>query len=769
MSITEQEWQKEQERVDRVTSEVKKRTEHLHEQVGIVKADIVEIRKNFWDDVKVNFENAIEAAETVASMRQQSEVLGERERQHRHAQKELKNLLRLEQTPYFGRIDFSEPGEGMQEIYLGIASFFDEQSEEFLVFDWRAPVSSLYYDYSPGPAKYETPGGTVEGTMELKRQFIIRDGVIKSLFDTGVTIGDELLQEVLGRHSDAQMKSIVATIQKEQNRIIRNERNRLLVVQGAAGSGKTSAALQRVAYLLYRYREWLSADQIVLFSPNDMFNSYIATVLPELGEENMQQTTFQDYLVRRLGRVFDLEDPFQQMEYVLTRMGEQGYEARVEGIQFKASVGFMRLLERYAEQLGQGGMVFKNLRFRGEQVVSSEQIAAKFAEYDPAISIPNRMRFLTEWLLLELETAAEAEVEKDWVQEEIELLDSEEYLKAYQHLRKKKRFRENTFDDFDRERKVLGEMVVRRKFKSLRTGVKRLKHLDVSAMYRQLFADRELAGSFGVELPEHFAEMAGQTVEKMREGELFYEDATPYLYLKELLEGVEMNTKVRHVFVDEAQDYSPFQFAFLKRLFPHAKMTVLGDLNQAIYAHAQKADGFGPLADLYPAEETELIVLRQSYRSTRQIVDFTRKMMPGGEQIEPFNREGEEPTVTQAENEADLTGNVLDRIHQLQAEGHQTVAVICKTAEESRAAHERLKEHVEVKLISKETVHFEPGLVVIPAYLAKGVEFDAVIIYNASQEQYGRESERRLFYTACTRAMHELHLYYIGAPSMFLA
>ncbi|TCP57966.1 DNA helicase-2/ATP-dependent DNA helicase PcrA [Tumebacillus sp. BK434] len=769
MSITEQEWQKEQQRVDRVTTEIRKRTEQLQEQVGLVKADIVEIRKNFWDDVKVNFENAVEAAETVASMRQQSEVLGERERQHRHAQKELKSLLRLKENPYFGRIDFAEPGEGLQEIYLGTASYFDEESEQFLVFDWRAPVSSLYYDYSPGPATYETPGGTVEGTMELKRQFIIRDAVIKSLFDTGVTIGDELLQQVLGRHSDAQMKSIVATIQKEQNRIIRNERNRLLVVQGAAGSGKTSAALQRVAYLLYRYREWLSADQIVLFSPNDMFNSYIATVLPELGEENMQQTTFQEYLERRLGRQFELEDPFLQMEYVLTAMEEPGYAARVEGIQYKASVGFMRLLERYAKQLGDSGMVFKNLKFRGEQVISAEQIAAKYAEYDTAMSIPNRMRLLTEWLLLELETAAEAEIEKDWVQEEIDLLDNEEYLKAYQHLRRQKRFRENTFDDFDRERKVLGEMVVRKKFKPLRTGVKRLKHLDVTAMYRQLFADPELAGRLGAELPPEFAEFARQTVEKMREGELYYEDATPYLYLKELLEGVEMNTQVRHVFVDEAQDYSPFQFAFLKRLFPHARMTVLGDLNQAIYAHAQKADGFGPLADLYPEEERELIVLRQSYRSTRQIVDFTRKMMPGGEEIQPFNREGEEPTVTRAADADDLTAKVLDRLHELQAEGHRTVAVICKTAEESRAAYERLQGRVEVKLIGKETVHFEPGLVVIPAYLAKGVEFDAVILYDASQERYGRESERRLFYTACTRAMHELHLFYIGEPSLFLA
>ena len=181
----------------------------------------------------------------------------------------------------------------------------------------------MYYDYPPGPAHYETPGGTIEGTIHHKRQYLIRSGVIETMFDTSITIGDDLLQQVLGRSKDLHMKSIVATIQQEQNRIIRHDGHRLLIVQGAAGSGKTSAALQRVAYLLYKHREKLRADQIVLFSPNSMFNSYVSRVLPELGEENMQQTTFQEYLEKRLGRTFDVEDPYSQLEFVLSGTGDQ--------------------------------------------------------------------------------------------------------------------------------------------------------------------------------------------------------------------------------------------------------------------------------------------------------------------------------------------------------------------------------------------------------------------------------------------------------------
>ncbi|EJV82955.1 hypothetical protein IG3_03013 [Bacillus cereus HuA2-1] len=248
-------YKEEQQRVNVVIEKVDEELNELDSRVGSVKSEIVNIRKNFWEDVKVNIDNIKEAVETAASIRQEAEILSEREHTHRHAKNEYNLLTKIKDTPYFGRIDFKEEQEAdTDEIYIGIGSFYDKETDEFLVYDWRAPISSLYYDYSLGSAKYIAPMGTISGDLLLKRQYIIRNGNIQSMFDTGVTIGDELLQEALGRNVSEQMKSIVATIQKEQNKIIRNDKSDVLLVQGTAGSGKTSAALQRVAYLLYRYR-----------------------------------------------------------------------------------------------------------------------------------------------------------------------------------------------------------------------------------------------------------------------------------------------------------------------------------------------------------------------------------------------------------------------------------------------------------------------------------------------------------------------------------
>ncbi|MCA0754564.1 UvrD-helicase domain-containing protein [Paenibacillus sp. N4] len=762
----------EQKRVKEVTGIIRSRLEELRSQVGGLREDIVDIRRNFWDDVTLNFEDSAESAESHASMKQQAEVLSERERSHRHAMEQLKTLTKLEQSPYFGRIDFKEQGEsGTEQIYLGVGSLLSDSGMDYLIYDWRAPVSSLYYDYGPGPVHYETPGGSIHGEMTLKRQFIIRNGTIRSMFDTGVTIGDELLQEVLGKQSDAQMKSIVATIQQEQNRIIRNERARLLIVQGAAGSGKTSAALQRVAYLLYRYRGVLTADQIVLFSPNPMFNSYVSTVLPELGEQNMQQTTYQQYLEHRLGKALDLEDPYTQMEYALGSAGEEGYDTRLKAIVYKSGLSFMQLIDRYAKELGDSGLLFKPVVFRGRTLISEDAISEQFYSLDRSISIGNRMRFTAEWMLKQLTRLSRQEREQDWVQDQIELLDPEQYARAFEELQRKNRFNGQTFDDFEAEKGFLAAMVVQEQFKKLRKRVKRLSFLDMPAIYKRLFIQGGMADWLREEerLPEEWASISSQTAAKLDRGEIYYEDATPYLYLKEKLEGFHTNTSVKHLFIDEAQDYSPFQYHYLKRIFPNAKMTVLGDLNQSIFVHAVAGDSFEPLSGLYGEEHTEKIVLERSYRSTKPIVEFTSRIIEGGSRIVPFNRDGAMPTVTKTDNEMLRLEAIGDRIAKLVESGYASIAVICKTAEESKDMHRLLSSSFpKLRLIEKETVTFEKGIVVIPSYLAKGVEFDAVVISDASSGAYRRESERKLFYTACTRAMHELHLYFTGELTPFL-
>ncbi|MDF2836751.1 MAG: helicase, partial [Paenibacillus sp.] len=309
--ISEKDWQQEQERLELVTGKLQERIAELEPEVAGLQNQAGDIRKQFWEEVTVNTSTDEDFEETFYSIRQQEALLSERERSFRLRMQQWKNMKRLLPSPYFGRIDFREDGLNFSEqVYIGVSSFVESDGMSFLVYDWRTPIASMYYDYSPGEASYDTPGGRIEGTIELKRQYQISGAKLHNVFDTSLTIGDDLLQQVLGQNSDAQMKSIVATIQREQNAIIRDDKSRMLIVQGAAGSGKTSAALQRVAYLLYKHRERLSADQIVLFSPNPMFNSYVSTVLPELGEENMQQATFQEYLEHGLGAALRLEDPF---------------------------------------------------------------------------------------------------------------------------------------------------------------------------------------------------------------------------------------------------------------------------------------------------------------------------------------------------------------------------------------------------------------------------------------------------------------------------
>ncbi|MEK3881594.1 RNA polymerase recycling motor HelD [Paenibacillus sp. PL2-23] len=778
MSIIENEREEEQKRVDRLTAIIARRIEGLRVRTGGIHGEIVDIRRNFWDDVTVNFEDAAETAETFASMKQQAELLNERERSHRHMVEQLSTLNRLQASPYFGRIDLLEEDapEGAQpdRIYLGVGSLLDDSGDQYLIYDWRAPVSSLYYDYGPGPVVYETPAGEVRGEMTLKRQYIIRGGVIKSMFDTGVTIGDELLQEVLGKGSDAAMKSIVATIQQEQNRIIRNERAKLLIVQGAAGSGKTSAALQRAAYLLYRFRGSLTADQIVLFSPNPMFNSYISTVLPELGEQNMNQTTYQEHLERRVGQEFEVEDLFAQMEYSLRSPGTAEHDIRMRGIRAKASADFIRLIDDYAASLGERGLRFKSIMFRGRPLIPHTAIARRFYELDRGVSIANRLRELRGWLLKELVRLGKLERSKKWVDEAIELLDNEAYARAYEELQRKNKFSEQSYDDFASERDFLAAGVVQERFKKLRSRVKRGLFFDFPAIYKALYEPRgDKAcpwGAPGELTAEEWKSVQSDTLQRLEQGQLPYEDATPYCYLKEKLEGFHTHTTVKYLFVDEAQDYSPLQFHYLRRIFPNSRMTLLGDFNQSVFIHSGSGNVFHSLGELFSEEETERITLHRSYRSTKQIIRFASSIIEGGEEIEPFNRNGEEPSVTRAEQASAILALVAAKLKELQGPGgYMSVAVICKSAEESRTLYGELSGLLpQIRLIEKETVTFEKGLVVIPSYLAKGVEFDAVIIADASENAYRREEERKLFYTACTRAMHELHLFYHGELTPFL-
>lgn len=774
----EQSVRKEEERrLSEVLKQVELRLDKELSVLGERRGDVVGIRQEFWDDVRMNFSDATELGETWTSIMQQKEILMERERSHRVAFEAVEKLAKMHDNPYFARIDFAEDGCKPEQIYIGRASLVGDDGETFWVYDWRAPVSSLFYDHEPGLVSYDTPEGEIDGELTLKRQFVIRAGKLKHVFDTDETVGDDILQAVLSEKSDTSMKSIVATIQKEQNRIIRDEKHRLLVVQGAAGSGKTSAALQRVAYLLYRFRQSLTPDQIVLFSPNPVFKGYISRVLPDLGEANMRQMTFRELIEARLGRRFQVEDLFSQTEALNSSEGTAEGAARERAVRYKGSEHFFLTVERYFDRLENEGIRFRPLRFRGDTIASADEMATQYYSIKASEGFAYRAASLRKWLLAKLAAWADSQLDQPWVEEAAELADDEEIQRAYVQIRRGGGFHEDAFDDEDRMTDALMKRAVEAAVEPLRKAVKSYRFLDAVGTYRELFRSRSLFTDCSPDgkLPEGWEWMAARAEETLARKIIDHEDATPLLYLMEGLEGFrKVEGDIRHLFVDEAQDYSPFQAAYLRRRFPQARLTVLGDFNQAIYAGSQDSGGFGGWTRLMAKEDTAVWRLTTSYRSTRQIVEFSRKILLPEEaaEIRPFQRDGEEPRLMRCRDGAQLADTVAADIRSLLEQGHGTIGVIAKSAKECGNAaallKERLPDEVPVTYVTGGSAELPRGVSVLPSYLAKGIEFDAVVVWDASAARYGQERDRKLLYTVCTRALHVLHVYHLGEPSSWL-
>lgn len=773
MGIEDRERLEEEKRVEQVVAKVKEKMLELRTLTGEEQGNVINLQQDFWEDISVNVENPDDLLESYADIAQQSLVVAETERKVSEARLSLERLAKLSNSPYFGRVDFRyRLFDEEEKIYIGISSFLDDETGEFLVYDWRAPISSLFYDHLPGKANYEAPGGLIEGELVRKRQYEIRHGKLQYLFDTGVMIGDEILKEVLGREAEPVMHSIVASIQREQNQIIRNDGKKVLLVQGVAGSGKTSVALQRIAYLLYRYRNQLRSENMLLFSPNPLFKEYVSKVLPELGEVNMLQTTLYEYMESRLGKTVKLEHPFAQLEALMdVRKGEEDERhIRQAGIRFKGTHLFYNLITRYAELLKREGMLFKEISFRGEVLFSAETLANFFYGLEENLTLNARMEKLSEWLLKELRAKEEEFQKHRWVDEELQLLSTEAYQEAYKNYMKTHKQR-HTFDDFQEEEKFLRRMIVKRHLKRIRRRIKEKRIVNLLGLYRQLFEEDRFfdAAAQGLPLPEEMAKIRRESLAILVErSELPFEDAPALLFLKEWVEGFRIYPTIRHVVVDEAQDYSPFHFQWLRRIFPHATFTILGDENQTISLHTSMMAPENVRWIEEKEKDVARFTMRKSYRSTKEIVLFSGRILGDRGGIEPFERHGETPQIFQVPSPGELARGIARSVKELQEKGAGTIAILCKTEAEAKEAEVRLSEWVSLQRITRDTRRLSRGVLVLPIYLAKGVEFDAVILYNASEERYWQEFERNLLYTGCMRALHYLQLFSVGSFSPFL-
>lgn len=749
--VKETEQQKEQKHLDDVLGLIKKREKELDHSIEHVQNEAQNINSHFFDDVKLDYDGYSTSMDTALSIHQQQQMLAERQNAWQHSAKQLSTLQRLEKKPYFARVDFQEPNEEPETIYIGLGSFADKE-DHFLIYDWRAPISSIYYDGKLGKVSYNAPDGVQTVDMTKKRQFLIKDGKITNMFDTNESIGDQMLLNVLNEKSSTQMKSIVTTIQREQNKIIRNTSADLLFVQGAAGSGKTSAIMQRVAYLLYRYRGNLTSSDVIMFSPNQLFNDYVKNVLPEMGEQNMVQMTYWQFVSRRVPGM-NVENLFEQFE---------DDEQNDKIVNLKNSLQFFNAVTRYAKHLEKNGLIFKNIYFKSKKkpFFDKEKIKEIYYGFNENYHLRNRIEATKEALINSLNRRIEPETKKAWVDKTIESLDQEQLNKLYDRP-------DQEFESSAKEEHFLARKIVINQLKQVSRKIRQNRFLNIRAQYlRFLRAVPKIIDLSKWDITQEEWDAHIENVkERFKAGRIKMADISPYLYLYDLVTGRRTDYEMRYAFIDEIQDYTPFQLAYLKYNFPRAKFTMLGDLNQAIFTKDESKTLLSQISKLFDPEKTDVVQLTKSYRSTKEITNFTKQILRQGEKIEAFDRRGPKPAFYKRDS-IEKEYSALEDILAENDEQKLTTAIITKTLAEAQEVAEVLKERkIKATLIGSANQRLVPGTLVMPSYLAKGLEFDGVIAWGVSKENYHQLDETQLLYTIASRAMYKLDLIYTDEKS----
>lgn len=738
------EWKLENEWLQEVLEETRKQFGKNKDFKEKIKNDAIRTQKELWDEIgSVSIANGLEQ---VADFMQFISFMKMQKISHESTRKLQDKYEKMLSSPYFGRMDFLEIGEGeVEKCYIGISNLINDNLD-FLIYDWRAPISSMFYDCEMGEANYKCPEGIIQGKLLLKRQYKINNGQIEYMFDSNLKIDDEMLQDILSKSTDSKMKAIVTTIQREQNKVIRNEEYKTLVVQGPAGSGKTSIALHRIAYLLYKHRDIITPENIVIFSPNEIFNDYISNVLPELGEDNMYQTTFKEYMHKALGSDFIKEDYCQMMEYILTLKNDPNYENRIDNIRYKSTMEFVNILKYYVTYVEKVDRNFKDIIFRDQLIASSKDLQELFFKDYIRLPLKKKLRKIKERILFLLDP-----YKKERIKEVVDEL-------------------ENTGSYIDKMEILKDSIaIVKEEMKDIYHEINIMTEFNLVNIYKELFQKLEFFHR-RLNIPyydEKMEKIKISTLENIEAKKLNYEDQISLLYLKIALGDISKTSEIKYVIIDEAQDYTPLQYEIFYQLFESANMTILGDLNQSINPFMNVGD-YNNISNIFSQSNTCIINLTKSYRSTKEITEFSRKLLNNEFVDESIERSGEKPLLLELSNEDAIKERLLQDINIYKERGYKSIGIITRTIREADEVYSFLKDKVHIKAIMKDDDKYVSDTLVIPAYLAKGLEFDVVLIYDAGNENYGCEEERLIFYTACTRALHVLCIYYSGKCTSFL-
>ncbi len=732
--ITDKEiWDYEKNRLQRVMGEIELQLENGINSAKNFKKEAIQLQKEMWEDVKCTPTSLFDLEDATQIWQFQMSIANQA-RKYKFSHDMVSRLERMHHSPYFGRIDFLEDGEANEEqIYIGIYNL-STSSREILVYDWRAPISSMFYDFETGLCGYDCPAGRISGQMLLKRQYKIENRNIVYMFDSSLSINDEMLREILGKSTDTRMKTIVTSIQREQNMVIRNNQDRILIVEGPAGSGKTSIALHRAAYLLYKYRESLKSENILVFSPNHVFEDYISNVLPELGEENVRRSTFADFFENIFDGKYGLETMNQQMEFILSGNPNK---TRLDSIRFKSSVHFLTILIKYVQYLEAGmNLKFNDLLYDGELVISAEDIYRLFREDYRKFPYVQRLEKLRQRLIYLVD-----QHEEDRVRDSINEQNSEE------------------------ERR-LADVKAKAEYEQLKSDIIRVTALDIHLLYKDLFSELETLVQPDAEDFENLRNIGVYTVCQLEKDIINYEDVAPFIFLTTVLGPVKNTKTIKHIIIDEAQDYTAIHYEIFRKVFEYCNMTILGDVNQSVNGY-MNIGSFDTLTKIFNPNSTKSISLLKSYRSSKEIADFCKEILKSQNDSEQLNRHGNKPKIIKVDKN-NLCRRVADDISKLKAKGHKLIAVICKTAGQCEAMYKSIHSLIDIELISNQNEEYQGGVVIIPSYLAKGLEFDAVLVHSIEDKDYSKAEEQRLLYTVCTRALHELYLYYFDNMSDFI-
>lgn len=733
----------EQTRVTQVLAKLHRRLEIIAHQLKAAHEDTQRIEQSYGDATKVNITEIDDRMETNAAVQQQKMMVARAVENETILEHEQTRLTRLVSNPYFGRIDIQDI-DGPDTLYIGTGTFQDDDNQ-FLVYDWRAPIASVYYNGTLGPVTYDTPVGQRQVDLTKKRQFMIQHGVITNMFDTSETVGDEILQAVLGAQSDDYMQNIVATIQQEQNDIIRNTKADVLVVQGVAGSGKTSAVLQRVAYLLYHARTTLDADQMVLFSPNQLFANYISEVLPSLGEKNMRQATMYEFFAKRFAGLH-VQTLFERFEQDQISLPETTKKMR----RYKESAAYLDALQHNVDAPGHVP-AFIDIMLNGEVFFKASTIQKIYAAQPARATAANKFLDTKNTLIKRLHTRIKLAVYDDWVQTQLELLSAE----ASRQL-----LAGHDFASGDDEAQFLAEAVVRKAFAPVYDAIYNDYFLDEYQEYQHFLATVQVTDVAA----DVWATMSQAVAADLEAHHLRLEDAAPILYLRDAIAGSGQNHQIQYVFVDEMQDYTMAQLKYLHHAFPKAKLTLLGDAKQDVFtSNYQASPYFDSLKQVFKNMRIDQISLNKSYRSTQPITNFGKALLPESDHILAFNRDGEKPQVLCLPENQAMAG--VTKLANTLLRSNHTVAILTKNQAAAEQLYTTLKIDTPTHLLTPQDHHLHTGCLIMPVYLAKGLEFDAVIGWDVSQATYATEAMRDVLYTLCTRALHQLILVGIDKPS----